>query len=114
MIRGGKIRISYSKTDRFSVWIYKLFLLTKVFVKQVGKTVAGILHLLIYQLCREFNCVIFQNRCVVWIPLVDNLIIVTNLVYPVVKVALDNLLNLTLLKYIKLLGNLVVLLALVN
>ena len=49
-----------------------------------------------------------------WIPLVDNSVIATNLVYPIVEVALSNLLNLALLPSVELVSNLIWLLALVN
>ena len=89
-------------------------LLAEVEVEKVGEAVAGASHLQIYQVSRQLNGLVVKHWGVVRVPFVDNLIVVTNLLYPVVKVALGELLNLALLPSVELGCNLVVALALVN
>ena len=89
-------------------------LLAEVDVKKVCQTVTCALHLLVYKLCRELYGLVVEHRSEVRIPLVDNLVVKSYLVYPLVKVALYNLLNLALLENIELVSNLVVGLAIMN
>jgi hypothetical protein len=76
--------------------VVRLFVV-EISVEEVSKTITGIAHLQVYEITREFDGILVENRCVVRVPLVYYGIHCSNLLYPFEESALLNALDFALL-----------------